>query len=69
MSEVTITMCDIEDCRAEAVERYDFMQVSRQENGDGAFKVYTLTDVDLCGQHEHQYRAALPDMRIKERRS
>lgn len=67
MSEITITMCDVKGCRREATDHYETFLVCRQENGDGAFTVYTETDIDLCGAHDLEYRRALPDIKIERK--
>lgn len=68
MSIVTVKMCDVEGCRKESAEHLPVMLVCAQENGDGAFKIYTEKDVDLCGTHDLQYRRALPDIKIERKR-
>lgn len=71
MSEVTIRICDVKGCRTEAVSHLDVILVCRQEvlsNGHGgSYKIYAEKDVDLCGNHDWEYRKALPDTVIEKK--
>ena len=72
MSEVTIKICDVKGCRAEAPINLPIMLICQQREGkehSGSFEIFSEPDVDLCIEHDREYRQALPDIEIERKKS
>lgn len=74
MSTETLKMCDVQNCGKVAQHTLEYVTVAnfninqeRMDNSDG-LHIWTSIGVDMCGEHEYEYRTSLPKMKLNQMR-
>jgi hypothetical protein len=66
MSTQTVKICDVEGCKEVARHSLETVVVGYQ--ADQGLEIVEYNNVDLCNQHEHQYRTGLPKLKLNDQK-
>lgn len=74
MSTETVKMCDVQNCGKVAQHTLEYVTVAnfninqeQMDTSDG-LHIWTSVGVDMCGEHEYEYRTSLPKMKLNQMR-
>lgn len=72
MSTETLKMCDVQNCGKVAHHTLEYVTVGvwdinqKPKRAEDGLHIWTLVGVDLCGEHEYEYRTKLPQMKLNQ---